>query len=148
MFDWLGDATVFGKIGLKLGYWQMPIYLGDIQKTALKTWWGLYEYLVVPFGITNALTQFMGMMNDLFGEYLERFVLIFLDDILVYSQNIKEHIKYLRKVLGKLREHRLYVKGSKCEFVKSWIQFQGQQITSGGMNPKKDRTSCTFLGHA
>ena len=85
MFGRLGGATVFNKIELKSGYWQMLIRLGDIQKTAFKTWWGLYEYLMMPFGVTNAPAQFMGMMNNLLGEYLDRFVLIFLDDILVYS---------------------------------------------------------------
>ena len=135
MFDRLGGATVFSKIDLKSGYWQMPIRPGDIQKTAFKTRWGLYEYLVMPFGVTNAPAQFMGMMNDLLGEYLDRFVLIFLDDILVYSQSMKEHAEHLRKVLGKLREHRLYAKASKCEFVKSSIEFLGQQITSSGMTP-------------
>ena len=76
---------MFNKIDLKSGYWQMPIRSGDIQKTAFKTRWGLYEYLVMPFGVTNAPAQFMGMMNDPLGEYLDRFVLNFLDDILVYS---------------------------------------------------------------
>ena len=77
----------------------------------------------------------MEMMNDLLGEYLDCFVLIFLDDILVYSQNMKEHVEHLRKVLEKLREHRLYAKASKCKFLKSSIEFLGQQITSGGMTP-------------
>ena len=76
---------MFNKIDLKLGYWQMPIGPRDIQKTAFKTRWRLYEYLVMPFGVTNAPAKFMGMMNDLLGEYLDRFVLIVLDDILVYS---------------------------------------------------------------
>ena len=126
MFERLGGATVFSKIDLKLGYWQMPIHLGDIQKTAFKTRWGLYEYLVMPFGVSNAPAQFMAMMNDLLGEYLDRFIIIFLDDILVYSQNMKEHAEHLRKVLGKLRKHRLYAKASKCEFVKPSIEFLGQ----------------------
>ena len=84
MFDRLGGATVFSKIDLKLGYWQMPICPRDIQRTAFKTRWGLYEYLVMPFGVTNAPVQFMGMMKDILGEYLDRFILIFLDGILVY----------------------------------------------------------------
>ena len=102
---------------------------------AFKTWWGLYEYLVMPFGVANAPVQFMGMMNDLLGEYLDQFILIFLDNILMYSQNIKEHVEHMRKVLGKLRKHRLYAKASKCEFVKLSIEFLGQQITSSGMTP-------------
>ena len=76
---------MFSKMDLKSGYWQIPVREGDVQKTAFKTRWGLYEYLVMPFGVTNAPTQFMNMMNDLPGEYLDRFVLGFLDDILIYS---------------------------------------------------------------
>ena len=115
----------------------MPIRPGDIQKTAFKTRWGLYKYLVMRFGVINAPAQFMGMMNDLLDEYLDRFVLIFLDDILVYSHNMKEHVEHLREVLEKLREHRLYAKASKCEFLKSSIKFLGQHITSSGMPPTK-----------
>ena len=83
MFDRLGRAKVFSKIDLIFGYWQMPIRPEDIPKTAFKTLWGLFEYLVMLFGVTNAPEQFMRMMNDLLGEYPDIFVLIFLDDILV-----------------------------------------------------------------
>ena len=79
---------MFSKIDLKSGYWQIPVREGDVQKTAFKTRWGLYEYLVMPFGVTNAPAQFMNMMNDLLGEYLDRFVLVFLDDILIYSATV------------------------------------------------------------
>ena len=79
---------MFSKIDLKSGYWQIPVREGDVQKMAFKTRWGLYEYLVMPFGVTNAPAQFMNMMNDLLGDYLDRFVLVFLDDILIYSANI------------------------------------------------------------
>ena len=104
MFDWLGNAKVFSKIDLKSGYWQIPVRPGDVHRTAFKTRWGLYEYLVMPFGLTNAPVQFMSIMNDLLGDYLDRFVLIFLDDILIYSANIQEHAEHLRKVLQVLRE--------------------------------------------
>ena len=104
MFDRLGNAKVFSKIDLKSGYWQIPVRPGDVHKTAFKTRWGLYEYLVMPFGLTNAPAQFMSMMNDLLGDYLDRFVLIFLDDILIYSANVQEHAEHLRKVLQILRE--------------------------------------------
>ena len=103
MFDRLGNAKVFSKIDLKSGYWQIPVRPRDVHKTAFKTWWGLYEYLVMPFGLTNAPAQFMSMMNDLLGDYLDRFVLIFLDDILIYSANVQEHAEHLRKVLQVLQ---------------------------------------------
>ena len=135
MFDRLGGAKVFSKIDLKSGYWQIPVRDGDVHKTAFKTRWGLYEYLVMPFGVTNAPAQFMHMMNDLLGDYLDRFVLVFLDDILIYSVNLDQHHEHVRKVLAVLRKHRLFAKASKCEFVKDSIEFLGQQICGGGMAP-------------
>ena len=107
----------------------------DVSKTAFRTRWGLYEYVVMPFGLTNAPAQFMDMMNVLLGEYLDKFVLVFLDDILIYSASIEEHAEHLRKVLTTLREERLYAKASKCEMVKTSIEFLGQQLDSTGMTP-------------
>ena len=135
MFDQLGNAKVFSRIDLKSGYWQIPVRLENVQKTTFKTRWGLFEYLVMPFGLTNAPAQFMNMMNDLLGDYLDRFVLIFLDDILVYSANVKEHAKHLEKVLQVLMKHWLYAKASKCEIFKHSVEFLGQQICGGGMTP-------------
>ncbi len=135
MFDRLGGSKIFSKIDLRSGYWQVPIRPGDIQKTAFKTRWGLYEYMVMPFGLTNAPAQFMGMMNDLLGEYLDKFVLVFLDDILVYSRSIEEHAEHLKKVFQKLRDHRLFAKASKCDVATTTIEFLGQQITPKGMAP-------------
>ena len=94
---------MFSKIDLKSGYWQIPVQEGDVQKTSFKTRWGLYEYLVMPFGVTNAPAQFMNMMNDLLGEYLDRFVLVFLDDILIYSATLDQHTEHVRQVLQRLR---------------------------------------------
>ena len=135
LFDRLGSARVFSKIDLRSGYWQMPVKPGDVHKTAFKTRWGLYEFLVMPFGVTNAPAQFMNMMNDLLGEYLDKFVLVFLDDVLIYSANPQDHADHLRKVLGKLREHQLFAKASKCEILKTSVEFLGQQICRGGMTP-------------
>ena len=113
----------------------MPVKPRDVHKTAFKTRWGLYEFLVMPFGVTNAPAQFMNMMNTLLGEYLDKFVLIFLDDVLIYSANPQDHAEHLRKVLGKLREHKLYAKASTCEMLKTSVEFLGQQISKGGMTP-------------
>ena len=103
----------------------MPVKPGDVHKTAFKMRWGLYEFLVMPFGVTNAPAQFMNMMNALLGEYLDKFVLVFLDDVLIYSANPQDHAEHLRKVLGKLREHKLYAKASKCEMLKTSVEFLG-----------------------
>jgi hypothetical protein len=135
LFDRLGGAKVFSKLDLKAGYWQIPVRSGDVQKTAFKTRWGLYEYLVMPFGVTNAPAQFMNMMNDLLGEYLDRFVLVFLDDILIYSADIDQHTEHLRQVLQCLRKNQLFAKASKCEFVQTSIEFLGQQVCGEGMTP-------------
>ena len=82
---------MFSKIDLQSGYWQMPVKPGDVHKTAFKRRWGLYEFLVMSFGVTNAPAQFMNMMNALLGEYLDKFVLVFLDDVLIYSANPQDH---------------------------------------------------------
>ena len=103
----------------------MPVKPGDVHKIAFKTRWGLYEFLVMPFGITNAPAQFMNMMIDILGEYLDKFVLVFLDDVLIYSANPQDHADHLRKVLGKLREHQLFAKASKCKILKTSVEFLG-----------------------
>ena len=97
--------------------------------------WGLYEYLVMPFGLTNVPAQFMDMMNVLLGEYLDKFVLVFLDGILIYSASMEEHVEHLRQVLQVLQDERLYAKASKCDLLQTSIEFLGQQISSDGMTP-------------
>ena len=102
LFDRLGGATIYSSIDLRSGYWQVPLRKEDIPKTAFKTRWGLYEFLVVPFGVSNAPAQFMNLMNDVLADYLDDFVVVFLDDILIYSKTIEDHVGHLRKVLQKL----------------------------------------------
>ena len=116
MFDQLAGAKVFSKIDLRLGYHQIKIRPQDIPKIAFSTRYGLYEYLVISFGLTNARTFFMYLMNLVFMPELDKFVVVFIDDILIYSKNDEEHAQYLRIVLARLREHKLYAKFSKCEF--------------------------------
>ena len=135
LFDRLGGATIYSNIDLRSGYWQVPLRKEDIPKTALKTRWGLYEFLVVPFGVSNAPAQFMNLMNDVLADYLDDFVVVFLDDILIYSKTIDDHVVHLRKVLQKLREHQLFAKASKCEIAYESIEFLGQQVTPAGMSP-------------
>ena len=125
-FDRLGNARVFTKIDLRLGYWHIPVKPGDIPRRAFKTRWGLYKIFFMPFGVTNAPMEFMNMMNNLIGEYLDQFVLIFLDDVLIYSANIQEHCEQLRKILNKAWEHRLYANASNRDILKTSIEFLRQ----------------------
>ena len=115
----------------------MTVKPQNVHKTVFKTKWGLCESLVMPFGVTNALAQFMNMIKDLLGEYLNKFVLVFVDDVLNYSANPLNHAEHLKKILGNLREHQLFEKASKCEILKTSVEFLGQQICRGGITPTK-----------
>jgi hypothetical protein len=116
LFDQLSKAKVFSKIDLRSGYHQIKIRPEDVPKTAFYTRYGLYEYLVMSFGLTNAPAHFMYLMNSVFMPELDKFVVVFIDDILVYSENEEDHAEHLRIVLTRLHEHKLYAKFSKCEF--------------------------------
>ncbi|WVZ84556.1 hypothetical protein U9M48_031581 [Paspalum notatum var. saurae] len=115
------------------GYHQMKIRPSDIPKTAFITRFGLYEYTVMSFGLTNAPAYFMNLMNKVFMEYLDKFVVVFIDDILIYSKTEEEHEEHLRLVLQKLREHKLYAKLSKCEFWLHQVPFLGHIVSKGGI---------------
>ena len=116
LFDQLQGAKVFSKIDLRSGYHQLKVRREDVPKTAFKTRYGHYEFLVMPFGLTNAPAAFMDLMNRVFGPYLDKFVIVFIDDILVYSSSKEEHAEHLWIVLQTLREHQLYAKFNKCQF--------------------------------
>jgi hypothetical protein len=116
LFDQLVGAKVFSKIDLRSGYHQIKIRASDIPKTAFSTRYGLYEYLVMSFGLTNAPAYFMYLMHSAFMPKLDKFMVVFIDDILVHSKNEEEHAGHLHVVLQRLREHRLYAKLSKCDF--------------------------------
>lgn len=162
LFDQLQGAKVFSKIDLRLGYHQLKIQEKDIPKTAFTMRYGLYEYTVMSFGLTNAPAYFMSMMNKVFMEFLDKFVVVFIDDILVYSKNEEEHKEHLRLVLEKLREHQLYAKFSKCEFWLKEVGFLGHVISGEGIavDPTKVQSVTewlaptsvgeirSFLGHA
>jgi hypothetical protein len=107
---------VFSKIDLRSGYHQIKIHAEDIPKTTFTTRYDHFEYLVMSFGLTNALAHFMYLMNFVFMPELDKFVMVFIDDILVYSKSMEEHEEHLHIVLQWLREHQLYAKFSKCEF--------------------------------
>ena len=133
LFDQLVGAKVFSKIDLRSGYHQIKIRAEDIPKTTFSTRYGLYEYLVMSFGLTNAPAHFMYLMNSVFMPELDKFVVVFIDDILIYSKNEEEHTEYLRIVLRRLREHKLYAKFTKCEFWLKKVQFLDHVISEDGI---------------
>lgn len=114
LFDQLQGATIFSKIDPRSGYHQLRIR--EVPKTAFRTRYGHFEFLMMPFGLTNAPAAFMDLMHGEFGPYLDRFVVIFIDDVLIYSKTAEEHEQHLRTVLQLLREKQLYAKLSKCDF--------------------------------
>ena len=124
---------MFSKVDLHTGYYQLKIRESDIPKTAFTTRYGLYECTVMSFGLTNALAYFMGMMNKVFMEYLDKFVVVFIDDILIYSKNEEEHAEHLRLVLGRMREQQLYAKYSKCQFWLKEVEFLGHVLSGAGV---------------
>jgi hypothetical protein len=134
LFDQLAGAKVFSKIDLRSGYHQIKIRPSDIPKTAFSTRYGLYEFLVMSFGLTNAPAYFMYLMNSVFMTELDKFVVVFIDDILIYSKNEEEHAEHLRIVLQRLREHKLYAKFTKCEFWLDSVKFLGHTISSEGIS--------------
>ncbi|GJR07621.1 putative reverse transcriptase domain-containing protein [Tanacetum coccineum] len=134
LFDQLQGSIVYSKIDLRSGYHQLRVREEDIPKTAFKTRYGHYEFQVMPFGLTNAPAVFMDLMNRVCKPYLDRFVIVFIDNILIYSKSRKEHEGHLRLILKLLKEEKLYAKFSKCEFWLSKVQFLGHVIDSEGIH--------------
>ena len=116
MFYHLRGARVYSKIDLRTSYHQLRVRETDVPKTAFRTRYGHFEFMVMPFGLTNAPAAFMDLMHMVFLPYLDQFVVVFMDDILIYSQSEWEHEDHLRIILQLLRDHQLYAKFSKCEF--------------------------------
>jgi hypothetical protein len=139
LFDQLVGAKVFSKIDLRSGYHQIKIRASDIPKTAFSTRYGLYEFLVMSFGLTNAPAYFMYLMNSVFMPELDKSVVVFIDDILVYSKNEAEHTKHLHTVLQRLRDHQLYAKLSKCDFWLREIKFLGHTISQDRVSVDPDK---------
>ncbi|KAL0559053.1 hypothetical protein IC582_003642 [Cucumis melo] len=134
LFDQLQGATVFSKIDLRSGYHQLRIKDGDVPKTAFRSRYGHYEFIVMSFGLTNAPAVFMDLMNRVFREFLDTFVIMFIDDILIYSKTEAEHEEHLRIVLQTLRDNKLYAKFSKCEFWLKQVSFLGHVVSKAGVS--------------
>jgi hypothetical protein len=147
LFDQMKRAGVFLKIDLRSRYHQLRIWESDISKTAFHTQYGLYEYTVMPFGLTNAPAYFMYLMNKVFMEYLDKFVVVFIDDILIFSKTEEEHEKHLRLVLEKLRSNQLYAKFSKCEFWLTEVALLRHVISVGevSVDPSKVRDILNWM---
>ncbi len=133
MLEMFQGAKVFSRIDLRSGYYQIRITKGDEEKIACRTRYGSYEFLVMPFGLTNALATFCTFMNDIFREWLDDFVVVYIDDILIYSGSLEEHAEHLRKVFQRVRENNLYAKLKKCEFGVMEVDFLGHRITQEGL---------------
>ena len=133
LLDRLTGAKFFSKIDLRSGYHQVRIAKGDASKTAFRTRYGHFEFVVLPFGLTNAPATFMQLIQDVFRKYLDDFVIIVLDDILVYSRNEKDHHEHVRKVLQLLRQHKLYAKETKCELFQPSVNFLGYVVSADGI---------------
>ena len=142
LLDQLQGASWFSKIDLASGYHHIAISEADVSKTAFRTRYGHYEFVVMPFGLTNAPAAFMKLMNNIFREFLDKFVIVFIDDILIYSRSKEEHVEHLRIVLQRLRDHQLFAKLSKCSFWQKKIGFLGHVISEEGVavDPEKITT--------
>ncbi|GJZ61795.1 reverse transcriptase domain-containing protein [Tanacetum coccineum] len=134
LFDQLQGSSIYSKIDLRSGYHQLRVREEDIPKTAFRTRYGHYEFRVMPFGLTNAPAVFMDLMNRVCKPYLDKFVIVFIDDILIYSHNEKEHEEHLKTILELLKEEELYAKFSKCEFWINTVKFLGHVIDSSGIH--------------
>ncbi|KAD5961022.1 hypothetical protein E3N88_12495 [Mikania micrantha] len=139
LLDELYGAAIFSKLDLRSGYYQIRVNPKDVEKTAFKTHSGHYEFKVMPFGLTNAPSTFQSVMNDLFRPFLRRFILVFFDDILVYSPSMETHVYHLSQALDLLHSNRFFVKLSKCCFGQTQVSFLGHLLTADGVHVENEK---------
>ena len=144
LFDQLRGARVYSKIDLCIGYHQLRVREVDITRIAFRTRYGHFEFTVIPFGLTNAPTTFMDLMHRVFQPYLDRFFVVFVNDILIYSKSEKEHENHLRIVFHALRDHQFYAKFSKCEFWLIKVRFLGHVVSALGVSVDPEKVEAVM----
>jgi hypothetical protein len=149
LLDQLKNVVYFTKLDLRSGYHQIIVFERDIWKTPFKTKHGLFEWLVMPFGLTNAHATFIRVMNDVFRLFIDDFVIVYLDDIIIFNRTREEHVHHVRKILSVLQKEKLFVKLSKCEFGKISLLYLGYIIGGGELkiDPSKVEVIVNWPNH-